>query len=524
MRNALLAVLGGALLWPVPALAQPGNADQSPQELPQHLVKVLRTNNKAQTNRYVPKVYDFQNTNPYAAIRQIRRVMEIEESAWFSFVAPGEASGKLLVIVPEYQIPGLDQLVRVLDVPGITSSSGEKRLYFRLKHRDALDQGFLDVSALEGTPTFQAIPDPLNNAWLIEDAPSGVDRVHAAILSDYDLPTPQLEAIVTVYEVDVSDDGQLGLDYVAWKNGPGRNLFAVGGFAQKEKITTYDGNSSALLYNSGRNTHNLSGREWEASGRNGAFFYDLPSAYFDFLVAKGRARITTESKLVALNNETASLEIGEDILYYQEKDIPDMRAGARIRPLDPYGDFEAFVDTGSNSDITSLTGTTVADHPDNRVVVPSLTQRALGEASTGFFLQYTPSIGQQTSSIELNMSVVNHTGYAGDGTPTLASRDIDTSFNIDNDGREVTIGGLVRQRRIDSANKMPWLGDIPGLGYFFGGESRLDQKTQVFVTFKCTVATFGQSNLTDADIRTTEKATGARDFDAPKNDPGFLKK
>lgn len=83
MRMATtMAVLGAIAGLCVPALAQDakvnGNAAMAPTELPTNLVKILRTSNKAQTNRYVPKVYEFKNVNPYAVIRFVRRTIEIE--------------------------------------------------------------------------------------------------------------------------------------------------------------------------------------------------------------------------------------------------------------------------------------------------------------------------------------------------------------------------------------------------------------------------------------------------------------
>ena len=83
----LLLVIAGTGL----AQISQGNAadlDASPKDMPVHLVKVLRTTNKAQTNRYVPKVYDFKNVNPADVLRFFRRVMEIEEGAWYTFLAP----------------------------------------------------------------------------------------------------------------------------------------------------------------------------------------------------------------------------------------------------------------------------------------------------------------------------------------------------------------------------------------------------------------------------------------------------
>jgi len=507
------------------AAAQPAsdnaNLNLAPDEIQTSLVKILRTSNKAQTNRYVPKVYNFEHVNPYAVIRFVRRVMEIEESVWFAFANPDQKSGKVLVSVPEYQIEGLDGLMALIDREGLTSSAGAKRILYRLRHRDAFDAGVQAVCAQEGTPTAVLLPDGQINSWLVEDSPSGIARIADATINKYDQPTPQMEAHIKVYEIDLNDDGQIGLDYVSWKNGPGRNLAAFGAFAQKEKISTLD-EPSALLYHSGKNTHQLPGRTFESTGRNGAYFYDLPSAYFDFLVTKGQARILTNSKQTVLDRATALLEIGERIRYYQVHHDPDLRGGSRILPLDPYGDLEALVDTNVAGETTDLLGVRLADHPDNRTVVPTTRERALGEVATGFFIQLTPTINQKGCAIRFFMSYVNHTGYADDGTPTVASRSLDQMFKIPHDGREITLGGMVRKRRIDSANKIPWLGDLPVLGYLFGGESRLDQKTMVLTTFAARKIEFGASNVTDEDVATQEYVEGLREQRTMDNDPGFL--
>ncbi|MCA9285844.1 MAG: hypothetical protein KDA22_11545, partial [Phycisphaerales bacterium] len=385
------ALVTAALCVTTPAFADDPR-EIAPDELPQHLVKILRTTNKAQTNRYVPKVYEFQHVNPYAVIRFVRRVMEVEEGAWFSFASPDMNSGKLLVICPEYQIAGLDELMALIDRPKLTSSSGTERICYRLRHRDAEDPGAIAVAAMEGTPTAVLIPDTQINGWFVEDSPSAIGRIADAVINKYDVPTPQAEARVTVYEIDTHDDGQLGLDYVAWKNGPGRNLFALGAFAEKEKISTLGGGSGALVYHSGKGTFGLPAREFESTGRNGAYMFDVPSAYFDFLVARGKARVLTNAKLCALNGTTSLLEVGEDILYYKESHAPDLRAGSRLQPLDPFGDLNQVFDTAAAGELTDTLGVTIADHPDNRTVVPTTMSRSLGAASAGFFFQYTPTI------------------------------------------------------------------------------------------------------------------------------------
>ncbi|MBI4878761.1 MAG: hypothetical protein HY812_03750 [Planctomycetes bacterium] len=527
----LFIVLAGVLLTANAAQAQTpasgGGQDAArlaPDEIKTNLVKILRTSNKAQTNRYVPKVYEFQNVNPYAVIRWVRRFAEIEESAWFAFANEDASGGKLLVSCPEYQIEGLDRLMALIDRDGLNSASGDVRVLYRLKHRDGSDPVLLAACAQEGTPTAAALFDDHLNAWFLEDAPSGVDRICQAVVDVYDKPSPQLEALATVYEVDFSNDGQLGLDYIAWKNGPGRNLFAIGAFREKEGISHQDGpGTSALLYNSGKHTQNLPGNSWSAHGSNGAYFYDMPSAYFDFLEANGKARVLTRAKLAVLDGRTGLLEVGDEILYYEEQHLPDLRAGRRLKPLDPYGDLEALVDTAAAGETTDDFGVLVADYPDNRVVTPELRERSLGEVETGLFLRITPQINQAYCDVDFFMSYVDHTGYEDNGYPTVASRSIDTEFKVPHDGREVTLGGLVRKRRVDSTGKMPWLGDIPVLGYLFGGESHLEQETLVMTTLSCRVVPFGEGGPAPAERAVEEAVRGEGNVPTAPNPPGFIR-
>jgi type II secretory pathway component GspD/PulD (secretin) len=384
--------------------------------------------------------------------------------------------------VPDYQLPYLDRLMAQLDRPQLDSNDGSSRNYVNLKHRDVFDPGIFDSVTAYGTPTVLLLRDEQNNALYLEDAPSGAEAMLAA-LAEIDVPTEQLEAVVKVYEVDVTDDGRLGLDYVSWKNGPGRNLFAVGGSYQNEHITSFDGDPS-LIYDSGKGTQGLPGRQFSSGGGNVAYFFEFPSAFFDFLVAEGRARVMTESKLTALNRSTASLEIGDEILFFAVQNQNAPRGGSRVRPLDPWGDLDPL--TGIPDGVGAVPFAD-QDFPDNRTVTPLLAERALGSVDVGFTFRMTPTIHSQDSEVALFLALVDVTGWSDEGTPVLASRTVDTIVNIPRDGREITIGGMVSQRRIDGAAKMPWLGDVPVLGYLFGGESRMDQKVMVVVTLSTRV-------------------------------------
>jgi general secretion pathway protein D len=71
-------------------------------------------------------------------------------------------------------------------------------------------------------------------------------------------------------------------------------------------------------------------------------------------------------------------------------------------------------------------------------------------------------------------------------TTTVASdlitnmRSIDSTVLVD-DGRIVVLGGLISDTTQDGVDKVPLLGDIPGLGYFFKYEKRKRVKTNLMV-------------------------------------------
>ena len=69
--------------------------------------------------------------------------------------------------------------------------------------------------------------------------------------------------------------------------------------------------------------------------------------------------------------------------------------------------------------------------------------------------------------------------------PNLAKRDIRTKVSIQ-DGATIVVGGLMRSTTTEIENKVPLLGDIPLLGWFFKSKSKEDAKTNllVFITPK----------------------------------------
>ncbi len=64
------------------------------------------------------------------------------------------------------------------------------------------------------------------------------------------------------------------------------------------------------------------------------------------------------------------------------------------------------------------------------------------------------------------------------------------------DGETLVIGGLVKDKVIDVVNKVPLLGDIPVMGYFFKhkGKTTVKKNLLIFVTPKIVTPQITQKN------------------------------
>lgn len=477
----------------------------APDEYRDHVVKVLRTSNKAQTNSYVPVVFDMQNNNPFNVIRFLRRSIEPEEGVLFTFVNPQGTGGKVMYCVPPYQIDGLRDLVASVDRPGLTTSAGDVRIYKQLSHRRASETNpdFLATAAsystLNGTVT---IADPEVNALFYMDTKSAAD-VAVKALDDYlDVPTPMVEVVVKIYELDSNNDAQVGQDYIAWKNGPGANLFAVGAYAESasvEHVKSLDGALVVPPTYSG-DAMNVPGRRIRAEGYNAAYQYAVSSAFFDFLQVKGKARLLNQVKLAAMNTETAELTAGDQVLYYKTTVTDDAKGGVR--------------DTG---DIHGANNS-------KRTVVPTTLRNDLTPVETGIHLMFKPTIGLETVNLDLALDWSDLNGFDDQGVPQISKRKFDSRFRLGfND--ELVLGGFRRQVSVKSHQGVPLLSRIPVLGYLFGGESQQNKSTQVVVVVKpVTIYHYdiaGGYKIQDDDKLTMQKATGEAPITRPDAKAGF---
>ncbi len=466
-----LAVLMALACWIQTTQAQEATSPVQDNEVSE--VRVLRTNNKAQVTRYICETLEMKNVNPFNLINFFWAEVSREEGGIFVFKHPEEPGGLITVICPEYQLESLRQLALDLDRSDIHSGPGSYYGYYRMRHRSATDAGLRAAVGLWMGQQPALLPDVETNSLLIYDSPVGGETAKEFLIREIDKPLTQVEFGVKVYEVAAHSDGALGLDFEAWKNGPGKVAFQ---FINAAKRVSMKNNAA------GQSNINT---------RGGYLAY--PSAFFDFLVAEGKAKVMVDTKMIGINAMPAHLTSGDRVLYY------NTAAPATLNIPSGAVAFDRTV-TGQTATMSSLA--TAYAFPTSG---PAPAPPVIGTADAGLVLTVVPTVGLKTINLDIDLSVNNILGYDSSGAPVMGSRQIVDAVAVE-DGAEIMLGGLVRERKIQTSAKVPILGQIPLIGYAFGGEKTLTQKSLLVTAITASVV--GQENMTEADQAIAGRAKG----------------
>lgn len=183
-------------------------------------------------------------------------------------------------------------------------------------------------------------------------------------------------------------------------------------------------------------------------------------------------------KLTVLSGKTAKITVAQVLRYPQS-----------------YGDIQSEVGMAGANAANSSAGVTIT----------AGTPKDFTEKNVGVEMKVTPIVEQDNSSItlKLNPRVTEFEGFVEYGgksvavagarniveipsgffQPIFSTREIETEVTIHN-GATVIMGGLTREEVKSIRDKVPLLGDIPGLGRLFRSKGETNQKRNllIFVT------------------------------------------
>ena len=409
--------------------------------------RILRTDQKSQMNDYVTRVFELRNARCMEVIPYVNQAVRAESGTarTLKYVDPetGQERNFIQVICPKFQVAGIEELIRTFDLPGVKSSSGTTKMFYRMQHRSAADvQAILVASELSGEG--DSAVDAATNTLYIEDSASDFGR-DLAVVRFMDVPVPQVEFEVTIYEIEADVEAKLGLYWDAW-----RSMLtggAVGAWGSIPRGAGSDGFHAAV-------------------GIGGPAI----AQFLNYLVEEGKAKVITRTRLSVQNGETAEIS--------SLKRIPYQAYGTLALTNVP-----VLGDTGwaVNQDQVAANapgGTNQWSDTDPGTVT--------GEKSEGIYVGVTPTIGTQTVSADIVVTVNSLAGYTKLDQPIITERRTETTATL-TPGKVFTLGGMDKETVVQESRGIPGLRSIPVLKYLFSREVDVARKSTLVVTIEPTI-------------------------------------
>ncbi|MGR6860559.1 pilus (MSHA type) biogenesis protein MshL [Aliivibrio salmonicida] len=182
-------------------------------------------------------------------------------------------------------------------------------------------------------------------------------------------------------------------------------------------------------------------------------------AVLSFMDTQGDLNVLSSPRVTAANNQKAVIKVGRDEYYVTE--------------------------------VSSVTGS-----GDNSNASPEVT---LTPFFSGISLDVTPQIDDKGNvmlhvhpsviDVENEIKEINLGDVGGILELPLAKSSIRESDSVirAKSGDVVVIGGLMKSQTVEQVSKVPFLGDVPVLGYLFRNVTQVTQKTELVILLKPTV-------------------------------------
>jgi general secretion pathway protein D len=271
------------------------------------------------------------------------------------------------------------------------------------------------------------------------------------LLTDLDRMRPQVLIKVLIADVTLDDRTQFGVEGF-WEN----KMSVRGGDAATNRLST-----DFILPQQGF-TYLLSGDEFQAN--------------LSLFATEGKLKVLATPRILVLDNQTASINVGKEVPRVTNSQINELGNT---------------VNTVQYENIGIMLEVTPHINPDGlvtMVVTPEISE-----------------VASEAESVEITPGV---------NSPTFTVNRASTSVAVRN-GTTIAIGGLIRDSIDDTVQKIPVLGDIPLIGFFFSNTVQRKTKRELMIFLTPFVA-FTSSQLEEITQleRARIKLLDARDIDA----------
>ena len=424
--------------------------------------------------RIVSKVYELKNLKateirPFvqAAVKRYSASSTVERVNY-----PQAKRNMIIVSTGEDFIPYVDELIAGLDKPGkpgksgsIIEGTGITRITYIPSYRAAEDiVRIINEGTLKTPEGWAYLNKDTNTIYWKDDRESALATL--AWVKYLDRPVPQVNLRLNYYEVRESKLRDIGLDYLAWKNGPGVDIFSAG--FNGGKIFS---NEAIRQFLSGAYKLVDITKNFSSSWGYGAFLtapqFDL--SFVRLLQQSGNAKLAAHADLTFVNTAvyddaalnthlpkiySATLTPGYENIRKDEDDRSSVvESGESTLTLSVINPVICF---GASADETRVSGQ-----------IPS----------TEAF--YAKNNGGVVFAYKLHSRTVTEKSNRGDelGNASTVSGELTLGFKT-----EKLLASYVREQDVEQTIGIPLLVKIPILKYLFGTTTSIREKTYIIVT------------------------------------------
>ena len=384
-----------------------------------------------------------------------------------------ERTNSVIALAPRVQMQEVRELIRRLDIPA--SGGGRIHVYY-LQHADAEELALTLNSLVSGSLTspsatarggqgatalsavvreladgVKITADPATNSLVIQSSREGFETI-SDVIAKLDIERPQVLIEALIMEVDVTDSEDIGFTGMFRLINGNMEITTViapraaEGFMLGGPIGAAVGGGAPLLQRFLRNT--TAPDEDGNATKDGTVIDGIIRA----AAGDSGTNIISAPHILTMDNEEAEIRIGQNIPIITGR---TQSAGGIVA-----------------TDTTSRLATSVnVERQDIGVTLRVTPQITEGDSLR---LEIFQEITQIAEGLTADL------GAAEDVGVPLSKREIENVVTI-RDGETVVIGGLLSDEYQDTVSKVPFLGDIPILGWAFKSSKRTLRKINLLV-------------------------------------------
>ena len=235
-----------------------------------------------------------------------------------------------------------------------------------------------------------------------------------AVLDQLDVPAAQVLIEASVLEVTLGNEFRTGVDWTIL--GAGGHLTVTSSQSATGSVTP------------------------EFPGLALTYFDNSVKAVVDALASKTNVEVVSAPKLIARDNQPATLQVGDQVPIVNQSAQSTSAPGAPLVATTEYRD-------------------------------------------TGIILKVKPRVNGADSVVldfSQEVSSVSTTTTSTINSPTIQQRRFQTQMTL-HDGQTVAVGGLISSSRSVGDHGVPWLKDAPLVGVLFKGADKTTTRTEIIV-------------------------------------------